>query len=136
MEKIYSKVEPDKLLHFIMRQNDFEPGRQDLIPPDNGLQCAMLRFDAGKSFKPHRHIWKQRDEIQIAQEIWCVVKGWVRVFYYDLDNELIKTEVIGAGDISCTIEAGHTYEILENDTRVYEMKSTKYRGQEEDKVFI
>ena len=35
-----------------------------------------------------------------------------------------------------TFQGGHTYEILEDDTIVYEYKTGPYKGQENDKVFI
>ena len=39
MEKIYSKVDPTKLLHLIVRKGDITPGRQDVIPEENFIQC-------------------------------------------------------------------------------------------------
>ena len=137
MEKILSRINPGLLLHFIVRRNDFIHGRQDLIEPDNFLQCSMLNLGKGKTFQPHQHIWKNRKEGRvIAQESWVVIKGWVKVFFYDTDDQLIKTAVLGAGDASYTLQGGHNYEILEDDTRVYEFKTGPYEGQEKDKVFI
>jgi hypothetical protein len=91
----------------------------------------------GQTFKPHKHIWKEqsRDKI-IAQESWIVVKGRVKCFFYDLDDTLLVTSIIGHGDCSMTFEGGHTYEILEEDTIVYEYKTGPYEGQEMDKIFI
>ena len=57
MEKIYSKVKPDKLLHIINRVYDFQ-GRQDIIPGDNFIQCATLKMEKGKTFPPHKHVVK------------------------------------------------------------------------------
>lgn len=136
MERIESRIELGKLLHFIVRRDDFLPGRQDLISPNNFLQCAMLNLEKGKTFRAHRHKWKHREEEQIAQESWCVVKGIVKVFFYDLDNTLLLTTLLYAGDTSFTLEGGHNYEIFENDTRVMEYKCTRYTTQAEDKEFI
>ena len=48
---------------------------------------------------------------------------------------LLETHILNAGDSSFTLEGGHTYEILEDDTLVYEYKTGPYEGQEKDKVF-
>ena len=72
----------------------------------------------------------------IAQESWVVIKGAVIVKMYDLDDALIATPILKAGDCSMTFQGGHTYEILEDDTIVYEYKTGPYKGQENDKEFI
>lgn len=136
MERIYSKIEPGKLLHFVVRDEEFQPGRFDLLHPNNFLQCSMLNLNKGVTFKPHRHIWKDRDEKVIAQESWVVMKGSVKCFFYDLDNTFICEKILRVGDASFTLEAGHNYEILEDGSKVFEYKTGPYRGQEQDKVFI
>lgn len=136
MEKIYSKIEPNKLLHIINRLSDIE-GRNDVVPEDNFIQCATLRMENGKTFKPHKHIEKKRTyEKQIAQESWVVIKGRVKCKFYDIDDTLIAEPILEVGDASFTLYGGHTYEILEEDTVVYEYKTGPYEGQALDKVFL
>ena len=136
MEKIYSKVEPSKLLHIIVRLREIKD-RTQLIPDDNFIQCSSLKMEKGKTFRPHRHVVKSRVyEKQIAQESWIVVSGKVRCVLYDLDNTIIATPILQPGDASFTLYGGHTYEIIEDDTIVYEYKTGPYEGQELDKVFI
>ncbi len=141
MEKIYSKVEPNKLLHIIHRLEDFdtmEEGRIDIIEPDNFLQCAALKLPAGKTFKPHKHILVPiKDTHKYSQESWVIRSGSVRCTFYDIDDTIICEPILKAGDASFTIGmAGHTYSILEDNTFVWEFKSGKYEGVELDKVFI
>ena len=136
MYKIYSKINPDKLLHLINRGEDIQ-GRTDVAPEDQFIQLATLRLDQGKTFRAHQHIWKPSpSQNAIAQESWVVIQGSVKVFMYDTDGTLLATDVIRRGDCSMTFEGGHTYEILENDTVVYEYKTGPYQGQELDKVFL
>ena len=136
MERIYSKVD-GRLLHIINRIHEFQ-GRKEVIPEDNFLQCATLRMEKGKTFPPHKHITKDRHyPEQIAQESWVVIKGSVKCTFYDLDDTIISNDIIlKAGDASFTLYGGHTYEILEEDTLVYEYKTGPYEGQELDKTFI
>jgi len=136
IERIYSKTEPDRLLHIIVRPSD-STGRVNVVPDDNFIQCSLLKMEKGKTFPPHRHITKDRHySHQIAQESWVVISGQVRCRLYDIDNKLIASPVLQTGDASFTLYGGHTYEILEDDTLVYEYKTGPYEGQELDKEFI
>ena len=136
MEKIYSKKEPEKLLHIIVRKEDIKPGREDIVSEENFIQCSILNMDKGKTFKPHKHIWKERTRNVIAQESWIVIKGSVKCIFYDLDDNIIAEPILYAGDASFTLEGGHNYLILEDDTLVYEYKTGPYEGQQLDKTFI
>ena len=134
--KVYSRVEPGKLLHIINRYDEIE-GRTDVAPEDQFIQLATLRMEKDKTFRPHKHIWKPAAKLEvIAQESWVVIKGSVKVHMYDLDDSLIREEVINQGDCSMTFEGGQTYTILEEDTVVYEYKTGPYQGVENDKVFL
>jgi cupin fold WbuC family metalloprotein len=136
MYKIFSKKDPNKLLHIIVRKSDIKSGRIDLVPGENFLQCALLNMENGKTFPPHRHIWKNRKRDVIAQESWIVIQGCVKCILYDLDDQIIDTPILYPGDASFTLEGGHTYEILEDDTIVYEYKTGPYEGKEYDKKFL
>ena len=135
MKKIYSKVKPNTLLHIVNRLDEIE-GRTDIAPENEFIQLATLKMENGKTFKPHKHIWKPGEKEVIAQESWVVIKGSVKVIMYDLDDEIVATPILYPGDCSMTFQGGHTYEILEDDTIVYEYKTGPYKGQENDKVFI
>ena len=136
MKKIYSKVNPEKLLHVITRKDDFQSGRQDVIDESQFIQCSMLQMDIGKTFKPHKHIWKERTRNVIAQESWAIIRGSVEVILYDIDDVILEQVVLNEGDASFTLEGGHNYRILEQDTLVYEYKTGPYEGQSLDKVFL
>tara|TARA_B100001173_G_scaffold311732_1_gene329942 strand:- start:544 stop:963 length:420 start_codon:yes stop_codon:yes gene_type:complete len=136
MEKIYSKVDPTKLLHIVQRFSEIVEPREDLIPEEQFIQCSTLKMDQGKTFKPHKHIWKNRTRDVIAQESWIVVHGSVKCIFYDLDDTVLATPILKPGDASFTLEGGHNYVILEDDTVVYEYKTGPYEGQKLDKTFI
>tara|TARA_B100000427_G_scaffold262936_1_gene227703 strand:- start:186 stop:614 length:429 start_codon:yes stop_codon:yes gene_type:complete len=136
MKKLFSQVEEGKLLHIINRFDEIQT-RTDVAPETEFLQLATLRMAKGKTFRPHKHIWKPCQNPQvIAQESWVIIQGSVKVFLYDLDDTLLSEEIISQGDCSMTFEGGHTYEILEDNTVVYEYKTGPYYGQKMDKVFL
>tara|TARA_R100001510_G_C7626036_1_gene185870 strand:+ start:570 stop:986 length:417 start_codon:yes stop_codon:yes gene_type:complete len=136
LKLIYSKVKPDKLLHIVVRKGDLVSGRTEVVSEEHFIQCALLNMEKGKTFKPHKHIWKNRTRDVIAQESWVVIQGKVKCTFFDIDDNVIEEPVLEPGDASFTLEGGHTYTILEDDTLVYEYKTGPYEGQELDKVFI
>ena len=136
MTSIYSNIDQTKLLHIINRKADIEPGRKDLCPATEFLQCAAMRLPKGKTFQPHKHFYRDCPAVSIVQESWVVITGMVKVFLYDTDDTVIHTDILEAGDCSITFHGGHTYEIMADDTRVLEYKTGPYIGQQHDKVFI
>lgn len=136
MEKIFSKKDTNKLLHIVIRKEDIIKGRIEVVPEDNFIQCAILNMDKGKTFRPHKHIWKERTRNLIAQESWVVIQGSVKCIFYDIDDTIIAEPILNTGDSSFTLEGGHTYLILEDDTLVYEYKTGPYEGQSLDKTFL
>lgn len=136
MYDIYSKINPEKLLHRINRLDEIT-SRTDICDNHQFIQLATLKMSAGKTFRPHQHIWKPTPVEQIiAQESWVIIQGSVEVSFFDTDGTLLEKQIINQGDCSLTFEGGHTYLILEDDTIVYEYKTGPYQGQELDKVFL
>jgi len=134
--KFYSKVEPTKLLHIICRTSQIKNTRTDVVDDEQYMQLAILNFQKGRTFRPHKHIFKDVPPTSIAQESWVVLNGKVKVYFYDLNDEILTIEEMNAGDVSITLFGGHNYEILEDDTLVLEYKTGPYYGQAKDKVFI
>ena len=53
-----------------------------------------------------------------------------------MDNSLIVETVLSAGDCVVVFKAGHAFEVLEDDTILYEFKTGPYYGVEKDKEII
>lgn len=133
---IYSRIDPTQLLHIIQRKRDIQPGRVDLVAPDQFIQVATLRQPQGTTYRPHKHIWKCPGEPDvIAQESWIVVTGLVAVTLYDIDDTILHTDILEPGDCSITLAGGHNYSFMQ-DGFVYEFKTGPYLGQENDKIMI
>jgi len=136
MNKIYSRLEPQRLCHIVNRLDEITE-RTNIADDHQFLQLATLKMQRGQTFKPHQHIWKPTPTDQIiAQESWMVFQGSVEVSFFDIDGQLLEKQILSAGDCSMTFEGGHTYLILEDNTIVYEYKTGPYQGQQLDKVFI
>jgi cupin fold WbuC family metalloprotein len=136
MEKIYSNVEKNKLLHIIHKVSDFNK-RNNLCDESSFLQVATIELQKDQTFKPHKHIFKDINyKTTIAQESWIIIQGKVKVILYDIDDTILKDVVLTSGDCSITFEGGHNYISLESNTLVYEYKTGPYEGVEKDKRFI
>ena len=133
--KLYSKVNPEQLLHTIYRLDDFDSDRHDFTSEDKYLQGAVIGIDEGKKYRRHMHIECVRTT-DMTQEAWVVFRGSVKVKYYDVDGTYLTEDVIEAGDCSITFGGGHSFEGGEDNTIVYEFKSGPYFGRDADKVFI
>lgn len=136
MEKIYSRINPEKLLHIIYRKSEIISERADIVDENNFIQCSSLNLNEGKTFRPHKHIWKERTRNVIAQESWVVIQGSVKCIFYDIDDTILEEPILYPGDASFTLEGGHNYLIMEDNTLVYEYKTGPYEGQKLDKTFI
>ena len=135
-DKIYSKVETDKLLHIVCRPSELSEVRSDIVDEDQYLQLAILKFNEGRTFKPHKHIYKTVPKSAIAQESWVVMSGRVEATFYDLDDTVVEKRILATGDLSITLFGGHNYLILEDNTLVLEYKTGPYYGQASDKECI
>ena len=136
MTKIYSKIDPSKLLHMIVRQEDIKEGRTDLCPTEQFLQCAALRLPKGTTFKAHRHISKEVPSIY-PDESWHIISGSCHIFMYDTDGVYLDRFPLHPGDTSFSFsDAGHNYEVATDDFKCMEYKVGPYLGVESDKIFL
>lgn len=135
MIKIYSKINPEELLHVVFRGNDINETRQDVSPNEEFLQVSTFSLEYGKTFRPHKHIPCEK-LVTITQECWIILTGHVKVSYYDTDGTFIQDVVLASHDVTITFRGGHTYTSLADDTKIYEVKNGPYNGQQADKVFI
>ena len=110
--------------------------RTNVVPDEEFLQLAALQMNKGKTFKAHKHIFKNGEEKVIAQESWVVIKGKVKAILYDTDDTVIDEVILDEGDCSMTFRGGHNYEVQEDGTIVYEYKTGPYKGIEADKTFL
>jgi len=138
MDKIYSKIKPEELIHVIWRKNDGEHQKMNFMVPDNEcLQAAAgVKFPKGHTFSgAHRHLPNKR-ETHKTQEAFIVVSGSVELHMYDLDKNIIAKDTLNAGDCYIYLDGGHALKILSDEAFFYEIKNGPYLGRDKDKEFI
>lgn len=127
MNKIYSKVDPDLLLHIIYRFEETTVRRQDLTPEEEFLQVALLRLKENDTIKAHKHTPKSAT-FNIMQESLIIIKGCIKVSLYDVDDLKIDDYELKQSDCVITFRGGHRFKVLSNDALVYEHKTGPYLG--------
>mgnify|MGYP003674626035 CR=1 FL=1 len=135
MNRVYSKVNKDTLLLTLIRIKDVTDSRIDLSPVEELLQVSVKKLPKDTSFKPHKHNKLVR-VTDTTQEAWVFLSGKVLAKFYDLDDSLILETEMKVGDCVVVFQAGHSFEVLEQDTIIYEFKNGPYYGIEADKTFI
>ncbi|MGE5389739.1 MAG: hypothetical protein ACM3PE_01620 [Deltaproteobacteria bacterium] len=99
------------------------------------LQVGTWNYPAGKTLGPHIHNGVYRT-INYTCEALFVFSGSVQASIYDCQERLIEQVVLKKGDILILLQGGHGYEILEDHTRVLEIKNGPYGGADVDRRMI
>jgi hypothetical protein len=138
MKNIYSKIYPKKLLHLIIRPSDLKKKVTEITKKDKSLQCIAIKMHKGEKILTHKHIKKNYkiENNMRTQESWCVIKGSVIAYFYDVNNKLLCTTTLKPGYASFTFEGGHSLKAVTNNAIVYEYKKGPYKIQLNDKVYF
>lgn len=125
----------NKILALILRSGDFPPGLIFHTKEKDFLQVGTWNYEKGKKTVPHAHKTAKRT-VNRTQEFIYVKKGKMRADIYNDKGKFLKKIALEAGDIVIIFGGGHSYEVLEDNTQVLEIKNGPYPGLEKDKKVI
>jgi hypothetical protein len=135
VKKYYSKLKDSTILYAINRESEIKEDRQDLSPETEYLQVSCKKLRISDSFRPHKHLPLERKTLT-THESWVIIKGSIRAQLFDLDDTLYSEEILSSGDCLVCFAAGHSFDVLEDETLLYEFKNGPYYGVKKDKQFI
>ncbi len=125
----------DKQLIAIVIPKDLEvEGSKFITPLDFPFQVGLLAHPAKTELKAHSHK-KLKIETDIFQEVLIILTGKVEIDLYGMDNKLLTSVFLDAGDSILFVEGGHGVRIID-DARILEVKQGPYPGDAEAKIFI
>ena len=124
-----------KTVFIVHRKTDWKEGLDFLTPNETYIQAGTWWYQKDKSLKSHRHIINDR-KIDRTQEVVVIMSGKIRVDLYDENNKIFHQEILEEGDMGVILEGGHGYEILDDNTRVIEIKNGPFISVEKDKELI
>jgi hypothetical protein len=112
--------------------NDLQEGLCPYSDDSNFIQVLSWNHQEGKRLNRHTHLEVPRTATR-TQEAIVVLSGHVRTDVYDEERKLIGQILLGPGECMVFLEGGHGFEILEDGTRVFEIKNGPYPGAEADR---
>jgi hypothetical protein len=115
--------------------NEWKEGLDFLTPNETFIQAGTWWYHRGKDLRPHLHIVNER-VVERTQETIVVLSGKVRVDLYDKNKKIFHAEELVTGDVGIILTIGHGYHIMEDDTRVLEVKNGPFISVEKDKEFV
>jgi hypothetical protein len=130
--KLYSKINPNQILHSIINIEEVDSERVDLTNHDCFLQASIIRPSFKKKVPPHFHNPKlsKEEKTYITQESWVVFRGSIDIELFDLDNTLLYSTKLVSGHILVTFYGGHSLICNEINTLFLEFKNGPYLGRD------
>jgi hypothetical protein len=123
------------ILAKLIKPDDIKPGLSFFSDDNDFLQVGAWEYEAGKNLLPHVHNIVER-VINRTHEVLYVAQGSLKATIYTLDAEVVESLTLEQGDILVLLSSGHGYQILEDNTRVLEIKNGPYLGAEKDRSRI
>lgn len=124
-----------KLYATIHRKKDWKEGLDFLTPDEKYCQVGTWWYQKDKHLKAHKHINNPR-RAAMTQECVIVIEGKIKVTIFDDRDKILHTDMLIGGDLIVCFEGGHSYDILENNTKVIECKNGPFISVEKDKIMI
>lgn len=112
--------------------NDLPEGLCAYSKDEDFVQVLSWNYTRGKKLQPHSHKIVPRVS-DLTQEAVVVLQGSMRVDVYDTDRRIYHQTVLKVGECMVFLADGHGYEILEDGTRILEIKNGPFPGVEADK---
>ncbi len=112
--------------------NDLQEGLCPYSDDSDFVQVLSWNYQGGKKLNPHTHLQVPRGGTH-TQEAIVVLSGQLRADVFDGERHLIGQILVGAGECMVFLQGGHGFEILDDGTRVVEIKNGPYPGAEKDR---
>lgn len=133
--KVEEIKDRDTVLALIVRGEEWEEGLNFVSSNEDFLQIGVWWYDKEKVLEPHIHLNAPR-LISHTQEVVFVKEGRIRANIYTQKEKFLISVELKAGDIISLLKGGHGYEILEEDTKILEVKNGPYVGPDKDRKRI
>ena len=125
----------NKLIATVLRNGDYPKGLAFFNDDNDFIQVGTWNYDKGKLVKDHRHKVFSR-QARRTQEVIMVKSGKMKVKIFTDKDKLIKNIILKKGDVIIQLNGGHGFEILENNTQIFEVKNGPFMGVEKDKKIL
>lgn len=121
-----------KILARLVEPSDWKSGLGFFSNDSEFIQVGTWFYNKGQQLQNHVHNKFERTALRTCEAVY-MVSGSMRVNLYTLGKDYVQSFVIHQGDALILLESGHGYEILEDDTKVLEIKNGPFLGVDIDK---
>jgi len=126
MEKIYSKIDKNVLLHTISKKINLNSDRSDITDSSLPLQVSRINLKSS-TVRAHSHKPKMLLKKKIEQnECWIVLKGIINISLFDIDKTNLDNLILNQGEILITCGGGHSINKSSDDAEMIEIKLGPY----------
>lgn len=132
----YSEIDPSVLLARFGNLDNAQDGLNFKTENCNLIQAAEFKYPTGHIMRAHRHIERTPPEKFRTEEVLLVWKGAVLCTIYELNDYPRIERILNPGNYVIVHNCGVSYEVLEDDTILLEVKSGPFTNSEEDRVLI
>jgi hypothetical protein len=121
------------LARFIKANEAWGEGSLSFFSEDKEyIQAGTWNYNKGKKLLAHTHNEVKRS-VLFTQEVIFVKSGSLQAYIYDDDSNLVEEITAHEDDVLIMLSGGHGYEVLEDNTKVLEIKNGPYLGAEVDR---
>ena len=96
------------------------------------IQVGTWNYKKGRYLVAHNHNIMER-KINRTNEIIIILEGKLKIDIYNENDEKIAELEAKKNDLLIMMNGGHGYHILEDNTKVIEIKNGPYLGAEKDR---
>ena len=123
-----------KLLAIIIRKEYREKKGVTFFTPNNlNLQCGYMKHNKNHIIKPHLHL-KRLNKIFYTSETIILLKGRLRIDFYDNKKNYLVSRILYSSEIICLISGGHGFKTL-SPCEMIEVKQGPYSVLKDKKKF-
>ena len=122
----------NKILAIIVRSNYTNEGIKFFTPNEFSQQLGYMNRPKGYEIAPHQHNKIHRN-VESTNETLLIKSGKVRVDFYDLEKDYLKSKILYKGDVILLVTGGHGFEMLEQSEMI-EIKQGPYQDGDVDKT--
>ena len=113
-------------------KTDIKDGLSFFSQDNEFIQVGSWNYNKDKVLLKHIHNEVERKVFR-TQEVLYIVSGKIEAEIYDLNEKFIEKIEVSEGEILILLNSGHGYKILEDNTKVIEIKNGPYLGAEVDR---
>ena len=128
------EIKFDGKLYGFIYTGEWPKGSTWLSNNEDNIQVGLFHYDNGKHLPEHEHVIYNRVGTRTCETMY-VIEGSLKLRIFNENRVQFYDRILKAGDIYISLFGGHSFDILEDGTRIFEAKNGPYFGVEKDKIF-